>query len=343
MSQIGDFQLGATSLGGTTLNETATSTVTATGAAEITNVGVEETAQNTVTAASTGQTDGEATVTNVAPNTLGAAQLGERTVGLANVVDTVSVSSDTLPVNYPLGTASVESDNPTAGVEGIADVSADTVEATATSDVNITAITDVDALTAASVNSSGVVSAVANPTATSSVQSDSLAVVTFPLSAFGSNYYIGRAEQDINVVANGATGGYPDITIGETTTFSLLLKDPQKVTPDVAIEKAEEGYDTLKNFEKYAGYAQTGRTIDSVFYSEPDIFPLSPIDSLLVSVEPGDDIDEARAIWGVVESINDTTEVFGAVARIELEVFVVAEFDDYADKQAVQNDVEANL
>jgi len=62
-----------------------------------------------------------------------------------------------------------------------------------------------------------------------------------------------------------------------------------------------------------------------------------------MAVVPGNDVTEARGVWGVIESIDDTTEIFGAVARITVELFVVAEFDEYGSEEQVRNAFESDF
>jgi len=146
--------------------------------------------------------------------------------------------------------------------------------------------------------------------------------VKFPFAPTGTEHYLDRKVKDNIIVFNGDESNYPDITIGEESTFTFYIKDT------VQGYDAETRYDRVKDLEQYAGYPTVERTLTGAYYSE-DSYPLSDRDSMLVSIEPGDGVDEARGVWGIVQSIDDSTEIFGAVARIEMSVLVLAEFDEF--------------
>jgi len=143
-------------------------------------------------------------------------------------------------------------------------------------------------------------------------------------------------NSDDTVVVNGELSNYPNTTFGETSSFEFYIKD------HTDLSSASDRYQTLKSYLNYAGYATAERTEKSVYFWE-DGFGRSPINTLLVSIQPDSDIEEARGIWGVITGGSDSTEVFGAQARIGLEVFVLAEYDDYATEQDVRNAFEYQI
>jgi len=159
---------------------------------------------------------------------------------------------------------------------------------------------------------------------------------TFPVAAAGTEYYLDRTDKSNYIVFNGDESNYPDITIGEENSFTFYIKGTSR------FQDAETRYDRVKDLERYAGYPTVERTLSGAYYSE-DSYPLSTRDSLLVSIEPGDGVDEARGVWGIVQSIDDSTEIFGAVARIDMSVLVLAEFDDFADRSAVEAEYKADF
>ncbi len=143
-------------------------------------------------------------------------------------------------------------------------------------------------------------------------------------------------NSDHSIQANGELSNYPDTTFGETASFEFYLRDETGLAP------ASERYQTLKSYLNYAGYATAERTEKSVYFWE-DGFSQSPINTLLVSIQPDSDIEEARGVWGIITGGSDSTEVFGAQARIGLEVFVLAEYDDYATEQDVRDAFEYQI
>jgi len=179
------------------------------------------------------------------------------------------------------------------------------------------------------------------------------------------------------IVVNGDLSDYPDITLSDTNTFEFYLKE-DGLSVDLegggsasstyagtnasgtyagtaasgtyaglgktVSDDATAAYNRLKEYQKYAGYATTGATQGASYFSEnPDVFDRAPIDGIVMAVVPGNDVTEARGVWGVIESIDDTTEIFGAVARITVELFVVAEFDEYGSEEQVRNAFESDF
>lgn len=171
----------------------------------------------------------------------------------------------------------------------------------------------------------------------------------------------------------GERSNYPNITTGEEITFEFYLKDDLadatvfgatggtasgttgftasgatgatagSQTFDNRFTTAEDRYNRLKEYSKYAGYAATETTLASAYFSENTDFADTPVDSLVCGIHPADGVAEARGIWGVLTGVDDTTEVFGAVARIDLTVFVLAEYDEYMNEQAVRDAFESDF
>jgi len=150
-----------------------------------------------------------------------------------------------------------------------------------------------------------------------------------------SEFIFNRGEST-EITFNGDLGDYPDITIGEENSFEFYI------IGSAGGDSADTRYDQVKEFEKYAGYADVTQTLTSAYYSEPTTFQFSPITSLLVSIEP-QNVDEAKSVWGILTAIDDTTEIFNAVARVSMTVFVLAEYDDFADRSAVQTEYQADF
>jgi hypothetical protein len=170
------------------------------------------------------------------------------------------------------------------------------------------------------------------------------------------------------IVVNGETSTYPDITLSDTTTFDFYLKEdglsvdlkgggsagataggpaggtaggPAGFTAaglgKTVSDTAQDSYNRLKEYQKYAGYSSQGSTFGGSYVSEnPEEFDRAPIDGLIIAVVPGDGVDQARGVWGVITGIEDDTEIYGAVARISVDLFVLAEFDEYGNEENVR-------
>jgi len=175
------------------------------------------------------------------------------------------------------------------------------------------------------------------------------------------------------IVLPGELSNYPNTTTGEEITFEFYLKgdlqdsDAFEATGGTAsgltgftasgltgatagsqtynnrFSDAVGAYNRLKEYSKYAGYASTNTTLASAYFSENTDFADTPVDSLVCGIYPNDEIDEARGVWGVLTSVDDTTEIFGAIARLDLTIFVLGEYDEYLDEQAVRDAFEADF
>jgi len=175
---------------------------------------------------------------------------------------------------------------------------------------------------------------------------------------------------DDEIIVNGETTDYPNVTLGETETFEFYLKDPidsdtiqnlggtasgltgftasgpsgaslsgTKNVTDTALDS----YHQLKEYQRYAGYASTNQTFGGVTFSENGSFADADIDGLVISVRPGSGVDEAKALWGVITGMDDTTEIFGAIARISMELFVLGEVNDYPTETDIRDAFEADF
>jgi len=87
----------------------------------------------------------------------------------------------------------------------------------------------------------------------------------------------------------------------------------------------------------------TFRTMGSAYFTEPFDFSNSSVSTLLVPIWPHQDIQEARGVWGIITGGDDSTEIFGAIARIDLSVFVLAEYSDYSTESDVRTEFESTI
>jgi len=148
------------------------------------------------------------------------------------------------------------------------------------------------------------------------------------------DFYIQQGSLTYDDFATGATyGGETGGTYGEETGFTYGSDVPEVVT-------AKDRYNRLKDYLNYAGYAETGQTIGSVYFEEKTDFANSPVDTLVIPIYPFPDIDEAPGVWGVIEAGDDTTEIFGSIARVSVDVFVLAEYSEFDTEAEVRNEFE---
>ncbi len=160
-------------------------------------------------------------------------------------------------------------------------------------------------------------------------------------------WYIGDTSDP--VIVEGHTDSFPNTTFGEEVTFSFYIRN-KEITQDDNFDPANltyttgaDRYNRLKDYLNYAGYSTTSQTMGSVYFTEPFDFTNSPVSTLLVPIWPHQDIDQARGVWGIITGGDDTTEIFGSIARIDLDVFVLAEYSDYSTESDVRNEFEATI
>lgn len=168
------------------------------------------------------------------------------------------------------------------------------------------------------------------------------------------NYTYTLENESDTIIVEGELSNYPNTTFGEESSFEFYIRESEIDSRGYGLDygssygglehrTASERYQTLKQYLKYAGYSVAERTQRGVYFNEQSGFDRAPIDTLLISVQPHEDIEEIRGIWGVIMGGSDSTEVFGAQARIDLEVFVLAEYDDYDSEQDVRDAFEYQL
>jgi len=63
----------------------------------------------------------------------------------------------------------------------------------------------------------------------------------------------------------------------------------------------------------------------------------APVSSHLVGLEPSDEIDGAAGLWAIVVGGDEPNRRIGDRAVVQLDVFVLAEYDDFADRSSVSN------
>lgn len=135
----------------------------------------------------------------------------------------------------------------------------------------------------------------------------------------------------------GATyGESTGATYGEETGFTYG-------SDGLEYQTAQERYNRLKDYLNYADYGAVGGTMGSVFFNETTDFANSPVDTLVIPIRPHQDIDQAPGVWGFITGGDDTTEIFGAIARVDLTVFVLAEYGEYATEQDVRDEFEVSI
>lgn len=131
-------------------------------------------------------------------------------------------------------------------------------------------------------------------------------------------------------------GPTPTVTRGSTQTLSVIFDD--RSTETTAFD---ERYRTLREYIDYANgpTVRTFLTDEGIPKYRERIPSTAPVTTFLVDVEPGADVIDARGFWAVLVGGQDVTVPVEGLRRLELELYVLAELADYADKAAVKTDL----
>jgi hypothetical protein len=129
-----------------------------------------------------------------------------------------------------------------------------------------------------------------------------------------------------NLTVTADQSAFPSTTVGGAASFDLLVTD-------------ESNHDTLKDYQRYAGFAEARGTLGSVTYHEPIDLSGEPINELLIAVEPS--AAAARGVWGVIDSIDDQTQRKQELGRMTLSITVLGRTDEYPTQTDIEAEVEA--
>lgn len=138
------------------------------------------------------------------------------------------------------------------------------------------------------------------------------------------SWLIGRSRVD------GIEGEHPTLTINETSTFNVVLT-PQRLANHIG------RYEQLRDRLMYASdTVTTGTTYDG----RPWFTERHNDESLVVKVQPGRDRSLAtRGVWGIIVGGDDATTLPGTLARLSVDILVLAELRDYPNREAVIADL----
>lgn len=121
--------------------------------------------------------------------------------------------------------------------------------------------------------------------------------------------------------------GRPSLTRGSEPTLRFRFADTG--ASGVA---AETRYETLRSYQDYVSAVYPYQGYDgTAYYHEAT----SDGRSLLMSFDPATGVDYP-GFWGVLTDVTDASNAPGSARRLELTVLVLAELDEYADRNAVE-------
>lgn len=95
-------------------------------------------------------------------------------------------------------------------------------------------------------------------------------------------------------------------------------------------------YKTVENLIDAAGPAAAGANLDGSAWYVDRVRGNAQVDSLLISVEPVN-MPEMDGFWGLVTGGDNATTLVNSFAPLTLEATVLARYDEYANRTAVEN------
>lgn len=132
------------------------------------------------------------------------------------------------------------------------------------------------------------------------------------------------------------------IAEGTTEIFTSvnILENGRLENNGTLIETGGDNITILKDYEEHAGSFTTQDTLNNTqLYREH--FSSSAIDTLVVGIEPNDSLQDrdVGGVWGLITNAADTRPPPLSDKRYSIEVEILAEYSDYADHTAVENDL----
>lgn len=144
---------------------------------------------------------------------------------------------------------------------------------------------------------------------------------------------------DYDVVVDGLLGEFINRRRGQTVTLRFEIR---RRGSGSTVADAETRYSRLTNYHDFAGAADADVDDAQVPYYRESLPSRADVTSLLIGVEPNGAISPAAGIWGLVVGGGETSRLFGDMAVIELDVFVITEFSELT-RSEVQSQFEEPL
>lgn len=137
------------------------------------------------------------------------------------------------------------------------------------------------------------------------------------------------------------TGGFSYGAEGSSYGSIQYSASSRTTTTTTVTQDYSATYYEILNYLEYSGedlvrYGTTDRGKPWFRERIPDD---APVNSLVVPVEPGDDIVDVSGHWGIILGGTDQSEPPGSSRSVELEILILAPLDEYADRDAVYADL----
>jgi len=103
----------------------------------------------------------------------------------------------------------------------------------------------------------------------------------------------------------------------------------------------EEAYEQLRAYTEHTDGITVQPDIDGAPTFRERTPPVDPVDTHLRLFTPGDRVERHPAVWGLITGGDDPNTVLGGSARLEVDVTVLGDLDEYPTITAVRNELEA--
>jgi hypothetical protein len=150
------------------------------------------------------------------------------------------------------------------------------------------------------------------------------------------------------------------VAASDTKSFPGLIVDGATLTIDGAVEASDVEVvnggeiivngtlrittgprDALNELGEWAGSYATLETVDNVVRYRSQLPPEAGIESLLVGVEPPDDLQDRNVVgaWGLVDAVEDQRGTTFSTNRYRLTIRVLAPYPAFQDIEDVETDL----
>lgn len=123
----------------------------------------------------------------------------------------------------------------------------------------------------------------------------------------------------------------PTYRVGETVSLTLRFIGDAR-----GFDHHVERYEQLRD---RVFYAVNGVTTGLMQDGTPWFLERHGRESVVVKVQPGRDTD-VPGVWGIIEDFDDSTHQADRLCTLTLDIFVLADLDEYPDRRSVKDALE---
>lgn len=104
-------------------------------------------------------------------------------------------------------------------------------------------------------------------------------------------------------------------------------------------------FSLVQDYIEYAGSYSTISSLNGKVYYRENVPDLADVDSIVLGIEPNTDINskDVFGIWGILDSATDNRPRALTTNQMGLNVFVLAQYSDFADHTALESELQMNV